>query len=69
MSHAQPSVLIVDDERVNIDVMVELLLPHYRTLVATNGAGGEARLRRAAARPAAPGRDPLRASAVSVPTD
>ena len=37
MSHAEPSVLIVDDERVNIDLMVDLLKPHYRTLVATNG--------------------------------
>jgi len=49
MSHAEPSVLIVDDERVNIDLMVDLLKPHYRTLVATSGeqalkrAGGEPR--------------------------
>ncbi len=37
MSHAEPSVLIVDDERVNVDLMVDLLKPHYRTLVATSG--------------------------------
>jgi putative two-component system response regulator len=48
MSHAQPSVLIVDDERVNLDLMVELLRPHYRTLVATNG---ELALKRAAGEP------------------
>src|SRR5262245_50943598 len=48
MSHAEPSVLIVDDERVNIDLMVDLLKPHYRTLVATNG---EQALRRAAGEP------------------
>ena len=49
MSHAEPSVLIVDDERVNIDLMVDLLKPHYRTLVATNG---EQALKRAAGEPA-----------------
>jgi putative two-component system response regulator len=48
MSHAQPSVLIVDDERVNLDLMVELLRPHYRTLVATNG---EQAVKRAFAEP------------------
>jgi putative two-component system response regulator len=48
MSHAEPSVLIVDDERVNIDLMVDLLKPHYRTLVATNG---EQALKRAAGAP------------------
>lgn len=48
MSHAEPSVLIVDDERVNIDLMVGLLKPHYRTLVAT---GGEQALRRATGDP------------------
>ena len=48
MSHAEPSVLIVDDERVNIDLMVDLLKPHYRTLVATNG---EQALKRAAGQP------------------
>src|SRR5262245_64342136 len=49
MSHAEPSVLIVDDERMNIDVLVDLLKPHYRTLVATNG---EQALRRARGHPA-----------------
>jgi cyclic di-GMP phosphodiesterase len=49
MSHAEPSVLIVDDERVNIDLMVDLLKPQYRTLVATNG---EQALRRAGGQPA-----------------
>src|SRR5262245_35693942 len=49
MSHAEPSVLIVDDERVNIDILVDLLKPRYRTLVATNG---EQALRRAAGEPA-----------------
>ena len=49
MSHAEPSVLIVDDERVNIDILVDLLKPHYRTLVAT---GGEQALRRAGGQPA-----------------
>jgi putative two-component system response regulator len=49
MTHAEPSVLIVDDERVNIDIMVDLLKPHYRTLVATNG---EQALRRAGDEPA-----------------
>ena len=48
MSHAEPSVLIVDDERVNIDLMVDLLKPHYRTLVATSG---EQALKRAAGEP------------------
>jgi cyclic di-GMP phosphodiesterase len=48
MSHADPSVLIVDDERVNIDLLVDLLKPHYRTLVATNG---EQALKRAAGEP------------------
>jgi putative two-component system response regulator len=42
-------VLIVDDERVNIDILVDLLKPHYRTLVAT---GGEQALRRAGGEPA-----------------
>jgi putative two-component system response regulator len=49
MSHAEPSVLIVDDERVNVDLMVDLLKPHYRTLVATSG---EQALRRARGDPA-----------------
>jgi putative two-component system response regulator len=49
VSHAEPSVLIVDDERVNIDILVDLLKPHYRTLVATNG---EQALKRAAGQPA-----------------
>jgi putative two-component system response regulator len=49
MSQAEPSVLIVDDERVNIDIMVDLLKPHYRTLVATSG---EQALKRAAGQPA-----------------
>jgi putative two-component system response regulator len=42
-------VLIVDDERVNVDILVDLLKPRYRTLVATNG---EQALRRASAEPA-----------------
>jgi putative two-component system response regulator len=41
-------VLIVDDERLNIDLMVDLLKPHYRTLVATNG---EQALKRASGEP------------------
>jgi putative two-component system response regulator len=49
MSQAEPSVLIVDDERVNIDLLVDLLKPRYRTLVATNG---EQALRRAGGQPA-----------------
>ena len=49
MSHAEPSVLIVDDERVNIDILVDLLKPRYRTLVATSG---EQALRRAGGQPA-----------------
>jgi cyclic di-GMP phosphodiesterase len=49
MSHAEPSVLIVDDERVNVDIMVDLLKPAYRTLVATSG---EQALRRARGEPA-----------------
>ena len=48
MSQAEPSVLIVDDERANIDLMVGLLKPDYRTLVATSG---EQALRRAAGEP------------------
>ncbi|HEY7411400.1 MAG TPA: two-component system response regulator [Vicinamibacteria bacterium] len=48
MSQADPSVLIVDDERVNIDLMVDLLRPRYRTLVATSG---EQAVRRAQAEP------------------
>jgi cyclic di-GMP phosphodiesterase len=48
MSHAEPSVLIVDDERVNIDLLVDLLKPHFRTLVATSG---EQALKRAAGQP------------------
>jgi putative two-component system response regulator len=48
MSHSEPSVLIVDDETVNVDIMVGLLNPHYRTLVATSG---EQALKRAAGEP------------------
>lgn len=48
MSQAEPSVLIVDDERVNIDLMVGLLKSDYRTLVATNG---EQALKRASGEP------------------
>jgi putative two-component system response regulator len=48
MTHAEPSVLIVDDERVNIDLLVDLLKPNYRTLVATSG---EQALKRAAGEP------------------
>ncbi len=48
MSHAEPSVLVVDDERVNVDLMVGLLKGQYRTLVATNG---EQALRRAVGSP------------------
>jgi CheY-like chemotaxis protein len=49
VSHAEPSVLIVDDERVNIDILVDLLKSHYRTLVATSGKQA---LKRAAGQPA-----------------
>jgi putative two-component system response regulator len=49
VSQAEPSVLIVDDERVNIDILVGLLKPDYRTLVATSG---EQALRRASGDPA-----------------
>jgi cyclic di-GMP phosphodiesterase len=49
VSHAEPSVLIVDDERVNIDILVDLLKPSYKTLVATSG---EQALRRAGGEPA-----------------
>ena len=49
MSQAEPSVLVVDDERANIDILVDLLKPQYRTLVATSG--GQA-LRRAGGLPA-----------------
>jgi putative two-component system response regulator len=48
MSHAEPSVLIVDDERTNVDLMVDLLKPHYRTLVAMSG---EQALKRARGEP------------------
>lgn len=48
MSQAEPCVLVVDDEGVNIDLMVGLLKGDYRTLVAKNG---EQALRRAAGSP------------------
>lgn len=48
MTHGEPSVLIVDDERVNVDLMVGLLKADYRTLVAMNG---EQALKRAAGSP------------------
>jgi putative two-component system response regulator len=48
MSQVEPAVLIVDDERANIDLMVGLLKDDYRTLVATNGSQA---LRRAAGTP------------------
>ena len=37
MSYVEPSVLIVDDEPMNIDLMVGLLKADYKTLIATNG--------------------------------
>src|SRR5262245_56560644 len=49
MSQAEPAVLIVDDERVNVDILVDLLKPGYRPLGATSG---EQALRRAPAEPA-----------------
>jgi len=48
MSDAEPAVLIVDDERVNIDLVVGLLKEDYRTLVAMTGVQA---LRRAAGTP------------------
>ncbi len=33
----RPKILIVDDERINIDILVDLLKPHYRTVAAKNG--------------------------------
>ncbi len=44
----QPCVLIVDDERFNINLLVDLLKENYRTLVAKNG---EQALKRAAGDP------------------
>ena len=34
---AKPSILIVDDERLNIKVLVDLLKPTYKIMAATNG--------------------------------
>ena len=48
MTHAEPSVLIVDDERINIELLVDLLTPHARTRGATSG---EQALRRAFSQP------------------
>ena len=48
MSQAEPCVLVVDDESVNIDLMVGLLKEDYRTLVAKDG---EQALRRAGGSP------------------
>ncbi len=48
MSQSQPTVLIVDDERLNIDLIVGLLKEDYRTLVALSG---EQALKRAAGTP------------------
>jgi len=48
MSDSQPSILIVDDERMNINVLVELLKADYRTLVAKDG---EQALKRAVSEP------------------
>ena len=36
-SHVMATILIVDDTPTNLALMVELLRPHYRTRVATNG--------------------------------
>jgi putative two-component system response regulator len=48
VTHGEPSVLIVDDERTNLDLMVGLLKADYRTLVAMSG---EQALRRAGGTP------------------
>ena len=58
MSHAEPSVLIVDDERVNIDLMVDLLKPALPDARGHERRAGPAAGRRGAApgHPA-PGRD------------
>jgi len=48
MSQSEPAVLIVDDERINIDLMVGLLKEDYKTLVATDGTQA---LRRAGGTP------------------
>lgn len=48
MSQSQPTVLIADDERLNIDLMVGLLKEDYRTLVALDG---EQALKRASGTP------------------
>ena len=42
------SILIVDDEKINIDVLVGLLSPHYRTLTAKDGKTVLSRLERQA---------------------
>ena len=34
-----PTVLIVDDERLNRSMLAELLSPHYRVLLAKDGPG------------------------------
>ncbi|KPA14807.1 chemotaxis protein CheY [Candidatus Magnetomorum sp. HK-1] len=33
----QAKILIVDDEKMNIDILISLLKPHYRTVAAKNG--------------------------------
>ncbi|MBF0369692.1 MAG: hybrid sensor histidine kinase/response regulator [Magnetococcales bacterium] len=38
MSEPIPRILIVDDEKTNIDILVELLSDRYKTVVAKNGA-------------------------------
>ncbi|MDM8516597.1 diguanylate cyclase [Desulfobacterales bacterium HSG16] len=38
-------ILIVDDEKINIDVLVNLLKPYYRTIIAKNGVRALERLK------------------------
>ncbi|MBF0181539.1 MAG: response regulator [Magnetococcales bacterium] len=48
MENRKKIILIVDDEKINLDVVVGLLRDHYKMLVATNG---EQALSRATANP------------------
>lgn len=37
MAKEQQKILVVDDERLNINVLVDLLKPHYKMMAAKNG--------------------------------
>ncbi|MBF0369691.1 MAG: PleD family two-component system response regulator [Magnetococcales bacterium] len=46
-SQERPKILIVDDEKVNLDILIDLLKPHYKTVAAKNGEQAMKRLEKA----------------------